>query len=102
VYGLSLVNGIFCTVLPVFAIMLAVERVGANRTALATMIGPVSTILLAWIFLAEAVSLWQIAGTVLVLTGILVLSLDQPSPGVSGVAVRPVAPGRDPDRVTVE
>ena len=92
VYWLSLVNGIFCTVLPVFAIMLAVERLGANHTALATMIGPVSTILLAWVFLAEAISLWQVVGTVLVLAGILVLSLEQPSPGVSGMAVRAPAP----------
>ena len=78
VYWLSLVNGVFCTVIPVFAIMLAVERVGANRTALATMIGPVSTILLAWIFLAEAISAWQLVGTALVLAGILLLTLERP------------------------
>jgi drug/metabolite transporter (DMT)-like permease len=84
VYWLSLVNGIFCTVLPVFAIMLAVARVGANRTALATMIGPVSTILLAWIFLAEEISAWQIVGTALVLAGILVLTLERPVPEPAG------------------
>jgi drug/metabolite transporter (DMT)-like permease len=78
VYWLSLVNGVFCTVIPVFAIMLAVERVGANRTALATMIGPVSTILLAWVFLAESISAWQLVGTALVLAGILLLTLDEP------------------------
>jgi drug/metabolite transporter (DMT)-like permease len=77
VYWLSLVNGLFCTVLPVFAIMLAVERIGANRTALATMIGPVSTILLAFVFLAEAISAWQLIGTALVLAGISVLSLER-------------------------
>lgn len=95
VYWLSLVNGVFCTVLPVFAIMLAVERVGANRTSLATMIGPVSTIALAWVFLGEGISGWQIFGTALVLAGIGVLSLERPAPGVSGISVRP-ADGQRP------
>lgn len=84
VYWLSLVNGIFCTVLPVFAIMLAVQRIGANRTALATMIGPVSTILLAFVFLAEAISAWQLLGTALVLVGILVLTLERSAPPSAG------------------
>jgi drug/metabolite transporter (DMT)-like permease len=95
VYWLSLLNGIVCTVLPVFAIMLAVERVGASRTSLATMIGPVSTILLAWIFLGETVSVWQMTGTAFVLAGIGVLSLERPAPGVSGISVRPAAITRE-------
>ncbi|MDX1561613.1 MAG: DMT family transporter, partial [Gammaproteobacteria bacterium] len=93
VYWLSLVNGLLCTVLPVFAIMLAVERVGAGSASLASMIGPVSTIALAFVFLGEAVSGWQLVGTALVLAGIGVLSRKQPAPGVSGTAVRPVDSG---------
>ena len=92
VYWLSLVNGVLCTVLPVFAIMLAVERLGANRTALATMIGPVSTILLAWIFLAESITAWQLVGTALVLAGILLLSLERPPQALSGAPVQPAGP----------
>lgn len=78
VYGLSLVNGLLCTVLPVFATMLAVERIGAGRTSMAAMVGPVATIALAYFFLGEAVSGWQVGGTALVLSGIYVLSR-QPS-----------------------
>lgn len=74
VYGLSLVNAMLCTVLPVFATMMAVERIGAGNTSLASMVGPVSTIALAWVFLGETVSSWQLAGTVLVLGGVYVLS----------------------------
>jgi drug/metabolite transporter (DMT)-like permease len=74
VYWLSLFNAVLCTVLPVFATMLAVERMGAGRTSLAAMVGPVATIGLAYIFLGEAVSAWQVAGTALVLTGVYVLS----------------------------
>ncbi len=70
VYWLSAANALLCTVLPVFATMVAVERIGAGRTSIAAMIGPVSTIFLAWFFLGEGLSLWQGAGTVLVLAGI--------------------------------
>ena len=74
VYGLSLLNALLCTVLPVFATMLAVERIGAGRASMASMIGPVSTIALAYLFLDERISVWQLAGTGLVLTGIYVLT----------------------------
>jgi drug/metabolite transporter (DMT)-like permease len=79
VYWLSLVNGVVCTVLPVFATMLAVERVGASHASLAAMIGPVSTIVLAFVFLGEAVSGWQLIGTALVLAGIGALSRKRPA-----------------------
>ncbi|HMB72077.1 MAG TPA: DMT family transporter [Gammaproteobacteria bacterium] len=74
VYWLSLVNALFCTVLPVFATMVAVERIGAGKTSIAAMIGPVSTIFFAWILLGEGLSIWQACGTVLVLAGVLLLT----------------------------
>lgn len=75
VIKLSLFNAFFCTVLPVFATMLAIERIGAGNTALAGMVGPVATIALAYVFLGETVSLWQVGGTALVLAGVSVLSM---------------------------
>jgi drug/metabolite transporter (DMT)-like permease len=74
VLWLSLVNAVLCTVLPVFATMMAVARIGAGPVSLAGMIGPVSTIALGYVFLGEPVSGWQLAGTVLVLAGVFVLS----------------------------
>ena len=74
VYWLSLFNAVLCTVLPVFATMLAVERIGASRASMASMVGPVSTIVLAYLFLGERISIWQLAGTALVLGGIYVLT----------------------------
>ena len=74
VYWLSLLNAVLCTVLPVFATMLAVERIGASRASMAGMIGPVSTIALAYLFLGEQISIWQLAGTALVLAGIYLLT----------------------------
>ncbi len=74
VYRLSLVNALACTVLPVFAVMLAVERIGSPRTSIASMIGPVATIALAWALLDEPVSTAQLAGTALVIAGIALMS----------------------------
>ncbi|MGH6622538.1 MAG: DMT family transporter [Burkholderiaceae bacterium] len=78
VYWLSVLNAAVCTVLPVFATMLAVERIGAGRTSMAAMVGPVATIALAWFFLDETVTAWQMAGTALVLAGVYVLSTAAP------------------------
>jgi len=77
VYWLSAVNALACTVLPVFATMVAVERIGAGRTSIAAMIGPVSTIFLAWFFLGERLSMWQGAGTALVLAGIALMTISR-------------------------
>lgn len=75
VYGLSLVNGIFCTILPVFMTMAAVQRIGAPAASQAGMIGPVSTLFLGWAMLGEPITAVQLAGTALVLGGIYLLSL---------------------------
>jgi len=75
VYGLSLVNGIFCTIFPVFMTMAAVQRIGATTASQAGMIGPVSTLFLGWALLGEPITAIQLGGTALVLAGIYLLSL---------------------------
>lgn len=74
VYGLSLLNAVFCTVLPVFLTMMAIARIGAPVASLAGMIGPVSTLFLAAMILQEPITAIQLAGTALVLGGIYLLS----------------------------
>ena len=75
VYGLSLVNGVFCTIFPVFMTMVAVQRIGAASASQAGMIGPVSTLFLGWALLGEPITAVQLGGTSLVLAGIYMLSL---------------------------
>ena len=74
VLGLSLLNAVFCTVLPVFLTMMAIARIGAPVASLAGMIGPVSTLFLAAMILHEPITAIQLAGTALVLGGIYLLS----------------------------
>lgn len=74
VYGLSLINAVFCTVLPVFLTMIAVSRIGAATASQAGMVGPVSTLFMAALILDEPVTVIQLTGTALVLSGIYLLS----------------------------
>jgi len=75
VYELSIAMAIFSTVLPVFLLSYAIRRVGSGSASLIGSIGPVSTIYMAYLFLHENVSMLQIAGSALVLAGVLIVSL---------------------------
>ena len=79
VLWLSVLNATLCTFAPVVMVMMAIERIGASLTAQAGTIGPVSTILMAVILLGEPFTAWIAAGTVLVLTGIWLLTQAQPN-----------------------
>jgi drug/metabolite transporter (DMT)-like permease len=74
VYWLSLFNAFFCTVLPVFLTMIAVERIGATTASQAGMVGPVSTLFMGAVILDEPITGIQMAGTTLVLLGVYLLS----------------------------
>jgi drug/metabolite transporter (DMT)-like permease len=75
VYELSIAMAMFSTVLPVFMLSYAIRRIGSGNASLIGSIGPVSTIYMAYLFLNETVSLLQIAGSSLVLAGVLIISL---------------------------
>ncbi|MBU0620915.1 MAG: DMT family transporter [Gammaproteobacteria bacterium] len=74
IYGYSIAMAIFSTVLPVFLLSFAIKRIGSGSASLIGTVGPVSTIYMAYVFLNESISLLQIAGSVLVLIGVLVIS----------------------------
>jgi drug/metabolite transporter (DMT)-like permease len=75
VYQLAVLMAIFSTVLPVFLLTAGIRRIGSGEASLIGSIGPVFTIYLAHVFLAESVSLLQIAGSLLVLVGVVMVSL---------------------------
>ena len=78
VYQLSLINAVFCTVLPVCLTMVAVSRIGAPSAAQAGLVGPVSTLFLGAMLLDEPITAIQLTGTALVLSGIYLLSRKKP------------------------
>ena len=75
VYQLAILMAIFSTVLPVFLLTAGIRRIGSGEASLIGSIGPVFTIYLAHVFLNESVSLLQIAGSLLVLIGVVAVSL---------------------------
>lgn len=75
VYGLAAAMGILCTVLPVFMTSEALKRIGANQVAIIGAAGPATTIFLGWIGLEESMTLLQIAGAVLVLGGVMLVTI---------------------------
>jgi len=79
VWWLSLLNGSLCTVVPVLAVMLAIDRIGSGLAAQVGMLGPVSTIVLSLLVLGEPMGPWQMAGTVLVMGGVFVLVRKSPA-----------------------
>jgi drug/metabolite transporter (DMT)-like permease len=74
VIGLSVLNATLCTFLPVLLVMFAVEKVGAAVVAQSSTIGPLATIFMSVLILGEPFTGWLVAGTVLVLFGIGLLT----------------------------
>ncbi len=74
VLWLSLLNATLCTFAPVLMVMMAIERIGATLAAQASMVGPMSTIVLGAWLLGEPFTGWIVAGTVLVLMGVWLLA----------------------------
>ncbi|CAD84292.1 Integral membrane protein, DUF6 [Nitrosomonas europaea ATCC 19718] len=75
VYGLSIGMALFSTVMPAFALAAAMRRIGSMQTSMIGALGPVATIYLAYVFLAEQLSLTQLAGSGLVLIGVMMISM---------------------------
>ncbi|NNV57564.1 DMT family transporter [Limnovirga soli] len=73
---------IAATVIPSFMLSYGIKKIGSNNSAVVTSIGPVSTIIQAHIFLGEPIVATQIIGTILVLTGIFVISWQKNTPGL--------------------
>jgi drug/metabolite transporter (DMT)-like permease len=70
-YGLLL--AVVATVIPSFLVSAGLKRIGASNLAIVSSIGPVSTILQAHFILGEPLLPLQLAGTALVIAGILLI-----------------------------
>ena len=62
-------------VMPVWLMAEGIKRIGANQVSMISAIGPVITIYFGWLILNEPITPVQIAGALLVLAGVLLVSL---------------------------
>ena len=67
--------GIACMFLPGLMQAEGVRRVGAQRAAIGSTVGPPTTIVLAALFLGERLNGWQLAGSAMIVASVLVLSV---------------------------
>lgn len=72
VYLLAILMAIVSTVLPSFLISQAIHNLGAAQFSIFGALGPVSTIVLAYIFLSERLTLTQIIGSLVVISGVII------------------------------
>ncbi len=83
VYVLTIIMALFSTVLPLWLIAEGIKRIGPNQVALIGCVGPLSTMGLGQFFLGEHITLIQLIGAGLVLSGVLIISL-KPQSAPSG------------------
>jgi drug/metabolite transporter (DMT)-like permease len=74
-YGIGLVMALLATVLPAFLLARGIALIGSGPAAIISTVGPVSTILLAYVFLQEPLSPTELAGTALVILGATLVAL---------------------------
>jgi drug/metabolite transporter (DMT)-like permease len=70
-YGILL--AIVATVIPTFLISAGLKKMGANNVAIISSVGPVSTIIQAHFILGEPIFTTQIIGTILVISGVVLI-----------------------------
>lgn len=75
VYGYILLMAIVATIIPSFLVSESIKRLGASNFSILGSIGPVTTILLAYIFIDERLSAIQLLGMAIVIFGVTYLSL---------------------------
>ncbi len=75
VYIICLAMAIFATIIPSFLIAWAIKLLGANDVAIIGSLGPITTIIMAAIFLGENITVFQFIGTLIVISGVLQLNL---------------------------
>lgn len=73
IYAYSFLMAIFATVLPSYMVAASINKIGSNNVAIIGSVGPVSTIILANVFLDEAITFWQLLGTAMILVGVLLI-----------------------------
>ena len=75
VWVLAAWMAVFSTVLPIVMMAIGMKLLGSSNAAMISSIGPISTIFMGYVFLGELITVIQLAGAALVLSGVLVISL---------------------------
>jgi len=69
-----MVIAVFNTVLPSYMMSAAIKTIGSSTTSILSSVGPISVIVLGYFLLGEQISYFQIAGTFIVIIGVVIMS----------------------------
>lgn len=75
VYVLGFLIAVFATVIPSFLVSASIKMISSSNFAIVAGVGPISTIILAAIFLNETLTLLQLFGALIVVAGIVFMSI---------------------------
>lgn len=75
VYALGFLIAIFATVIPSFLVSESIKIISSSNFAITAGVGPISTIILASIFLDETLTVLQLSGALVVILGIMLVSI---------------------------
>ena len=75
VYALGFLIAVFATVIPSFLVSTSIKMISSSNFAIVAGVGPISTIVLAAIFLNERLTCLQLFGALVVIIGILLVSI---------------------------
>lgn len=92
VYLHSGLMALISTILPIFMTAKAIQMIGAAKVSLIGAVGPVATIFFGWLLLGENVSVEQMIGAALVLSGVILVAR-KPGAKPSVTAAQPAVAG---------
>jgi len=75
VYAYGILMALFSTLIPSFLVSESINRLGASNFSILGSLGPVSTIILAYLFLEEKLTYIQLLGMFVVIAGVTFLSI---------------------------
>lgn len=74
-WGLLLLLALFCTVMPVFALTIGIQKLGASRSAIISTVEPIMTLVLAAAILGERMQPVQLVGGALIIASVVLLQM---------------------------
>lgn len=78
-----LLLAVLCMFVPALLQAEGVRRIGAQRGSVVSTVGPPTTVLLAWFFVGERLSAWQLTGVALIVCSVVLLEVTQKAPVAS-------------------
>lgn len=91
VLGLALALAVISTVIPAFLMVAGIRRIGADQAAIVGTVGPVSTLVMAYLVLGEGMGAVQIIGSAMVLSGVLLVTAAKRRPPLEPSTAEPTS-----------